>query len=186
MNWDKLAPAKNIIIGLSEKSGFHLAVRQTVCLPILAPNEITSEIAQFWQRRRVKFSVISNDVMYGQRGSLWWNAVTFDMSKLRSDLTVTLNKEERKVECLLDVKTTLQQITPMNQMYWVEEMAAFESYLQSGDERTEEWVDFQKEYRKDNRRWVWSIIITVGITVIIGQVAGGLMTWLFSLLTSSK
>jgi hypothetical protein len=186
MNRDKLVPAENIMISESETPGFHLSVRHTVSLPTPLPKTITNEIAQFWQQRRVTFSAISDKVMYGQRGSLWWNAITFDMSKLRSDLTVTLDKEEGKVECLLDVKTTLQQITPMNQMYWVEEMTAFESYLQAGDERTEEWAEFQKEYRKDNKRWVWGIVITAGIAVILSQVAVGLMTWLFSLLTGSE
>jgi hypothetical protein len=186
MNGEKLVPAENIMISQSENPGFHLSVRHTVSLPTPLPKTITNEIAQFWQQRRVIFSAISDNLLYGQRGSLWWNAITFDMSKLRSDLTITLDKEEGKVECLLDVKTTLQQITPMNQMYWVEEMTAFESYLQSGDEKAEEWAEFQNEYRKDNKRWVWGIIITVGITLFLSQVTVGLITWLLSLLTDSK
>jgi len=186
MNEEDLVTEENITISQSEKRGFHLLVRQIVDLPAPLPETITHEIAHFWNQRRVTFSEISDNMMCGQRGSLWWNAITFDMSKLRSDLTINLDKEQGKIECLLDVKTTLQQITPMNQMYWVEEMTAFKSYLQSGDEKTEEWAEFQKEYRKDNKRWVWGIVITVGIIVFVSQAAGELIRWLLRMLTNSK
>ena len=185
-NGETLVAEENITISKSEKPGFHLLIRQIITLPAPLPETINDKIIRFWAQRRITFSAVSDKMMYGQRGSLGWNAITFDMSKLRSDLAIHLDKEQGKVECLLNVKTTLQQITPMNQMYWVEEMSAFDSYLHSGDERKEEWVEFQKEYRKDNRRWVWGIAVTAGIAVLAGQVAGGLLSWLISLLTGSK
>ena len=186
MNEEKIAPPQNILIGPSEKPGFHLEVKTNVNLPAPQPKSIEKEIAQFWQQRRVEFLEISDHRMSGQRGSLWWNAITFDMSKLRSDLTVTLNKEAGKVECVLDVKTSLQQITPMNQQYWVEEMVAFESYLQSGDDKKNEWAEFQQDYSKDNKRWMWGIVITVGVAAIASQIAGRFFPWLFGLLSGSN
>lgn len=183
---ERSGTGENITISPSTKTGFHLLVRQIVKLSVPFPTTITDEIAEFWSRRRVRFSEVTGKIMHGQRGSLWWNAVTFDMSKLRSDLTVLLDQEQGQVECLLDVKTTLQQITPMNQMYWVEEMIAFESYLQSGDEKKEEWVEFQKAYRQDNKRWVWGLVVTIGIAAVVGEVVGGLLSWFLGVLTGSK
>lgn len=186
MNQVNTVPEENIIISQSEKLGFHLSVQQIISLSPPLPKTVSQEIAQFWQQRRVIFSEISDNVLLGKRGSLWWNAITFDMSKLRADLTIHLDKEKGTIRCLLDVKTTLQQITPMNQQYWVEEMVAFKSFLQSGDEKKEEWEEFKEEYRKANRHWVWGFAITAGIAVIVSQMVGGLMTWLLSLFSSSK
>lgn len=186
MNEENLASGENILIGQSEKTGFHLSVQTIVSLSAPLPKDIDMEIAQFWQQRRVVFSEISKHTMYGHRGSLWWNAITFDMSKLRSDLTVHLLQETGKVECVLDVKTTLQKITPMNRRYWVEEMIAFESYMQSKDDKPNDWSEFLQEYRKDNKRWVWGIAITVSVAMIVSHVVGGFLSWLLGLVTSSR
>ena len=55
MNEEKIAPPQNILIGPSEKPGFHLEVKTNVNLPAPQPKSIEKEIAQFWQQRRVEF-----------------------------------------------------------------------------------------------------------------------------------
>jgi hypothetical protein len=186
MNSEQNKSYENITITRNEKKRFQLLVKTTVSLEPPLPHTIIDEIALFWTRRRIIILEITDETMTGKRGGLWWNAFTFDMSKLRSALTISIDKNHGIVECSLDINTILQLITPMNQMYWVEEMAAFESSIRTGDDKKEEWDEFRRVHKKENIRWFWRMVTFVGITIIGSQIIGGLLSWLIGLMKASK
>jgi hypothetical protein len=153
-------------------------VKITVSLPPPWPEHTVAGIAQFWSQRRVVFSKVTDEVMVGERGSLFWNAVSFDMGKLRSSLQINLDGNEGFIHCRLRVNTTYQNITQTERMYWVEEMRAFQSFLKFGDERKDEWVQFQKELGKSQ---IWFVVRVLAITALLGIGAGAakfLIKWL--------
>jgi hypothetical protein len=108
----------------------------------------------YWQKRRVVFTEISEDMLIGRRGSLWWNLVTFDMSKLRTELTVKWLAHGNKIECVLEVNTFAQTLTPWNIVYFRLEMETFESFLLNGDLKAKNWENFKRLSRNANRDWL--------------------------------
>jgi hypothetical protein len=172
----ELLKDKDVTVTVSDKPGFDLQIRKVVELSAPLPANLKDNVRHFWEKRRITFLDESEGTLMGMRGSKLWNAVTFDMSKLRSDLSIVFNQQAGTIECVLDVNTSLQQITPMNQMYFVEEMSVFESYLKAGDEQEEAWKEFKQEYSKDNRRWFWRLFLIIGGGMLIGKVFGALLS----------
>lgn len=157
---------------------FGLTVRKRVRLAPPLPLTVATAAAQFWQARGVRFQEVSASRLIGQRGSLWWNPVTFDMSKLRSELRVTVDNEIGAIECVLHVNTLLQSITAMNRQYWIEEMETFEAVLVRNDDRASEWEEFRRDAKKASTSWVVGIAVVVGTATIIRGLAGPFLEWL--------
>lgn len=95
--------------------------------------------------------------LQGRRGSLWGNMTSFDMGKLRAQLTVS-RTGSTEIECVLDVDTRYQDITEWNKAYWHLEMDTLESYLLRGDLREDEWQKFQRSSRA--AAWQWTLSLT--------------------------
>lgn len=162
----------------NDGSSSFLTFRETVRLRTEIDEAVKQKIIYFWEKRRIRFADRSEKILWGKRGSIWWNMVTFDMSKLKSDLTIIIDPKKRCVECVLEVNTKFQHITPMNAAYFAEEMSAFSSYLRNNDEKLQEWKDFKKKYRKSNLMWVLGVLLMASILGILS----GLLEGLFALL----
>ncbi|HEU0172894.1 MAG TPA: hypothetical protein VFV58_01420 [Blastocatellia bacterium] len=162
----------------TEEQPFQLTIKKKARLNRGFNDEVISRIVQFWEKRRIRFGEISGDTLNGKRGSLWWNAMTFDMSKLKADLTIFLLREKRIIECLMTVDTRFQKISPMNRAYFEMEMDAFSAYLLRGEDYEEEWRVFNATHRKDNLRWVARYIIAA---LIIAAIYGS-FEWLMWML----
>lgn len=108
----------------------------------------------YWQQRRIVFTELSEDILIGRRGSLWWNLATLDVSKLRTEITIKRLPQSSKVECILDVNTFAQILTPWDATYLRLEMEIFESYLLNGDLQTKKLENFKQLYRPANRDWL--------------------------------
>lgn len=156
---------------------FGLVVRKSVRLPQQQLPTLAAVVVQFWQARGVRFVEVTDSRMVGRRGSLWWNAVTFDMSKLRSDLTVTIDAGTGLVACTMRVNTILQSITAMNRRYWREEMDVFESVLVRNDDRASEWTEFQRESKKASVGWVMAIVVAVVSGIVGREFIGQIFVW---------
>jgi hypothetical protein len=156
---------------------FGLIVRKGVRMTLPLPPTVAGAVAQFWRARGVRFLEVTDSRMVGRRGSLWWNAVTFDMSKLRSELTVTIDAGTGIVACTLRVNTILQSITAMNRRYWSEEMDVFESVLVRNDDRASEWRQFTRQSRKASIGWVLAIAVAVGSATIGREFIQQIFAW---------
>ena len=106
----------------------------------------------FWSRRRIEFSESLDNTLKGKRGSLLGNITSFDMSKLMSELTITVSAENQ-VHCVLKVNTFMQIITEYNKAWWNLEMETFESYLLQTDEQDERWEKFKSNDKKAAIAW---------------------------------
>ena len=96
--------------------------------------ETRQKIISFWQEHGVVFANTQGDILQGQRGSMWGNLTSFDMSKLMATLTVS-RMDEAEIECVLEIDTYAQYITSGNKAYWQREMDTFESWLLRGDKK---------------------------------------------------
>ena len=109
----------------------------------------------FWRNRGIEFDQIAGDNLSGRRGSLWKNLYTFDMSKVKAALSISVD-DARHCSCELDVSTDYQIITVSNLHYWKLELLTFSSYMLDGSMREPEWIAFREENRKSASRWLWS------------------------------
>jgi hypothetical protein len=159
----------------TEDLPWQLSVKKTVRLKTDLNDEVISRIVQFWERRRIRFEEMSGNALNGKRGSLWWNLVTFDQSKLKADLMILLSPEKRSVECLMVVNTRFRHITSMGQAYFETEMNAFSAFLRRGEDYKEEWRTFKAALRKDTWKWIVTYIIAALITCAIS----GVFEWLW-------
>lgn len=119
--------------------------------------QVKQKIMAFWHKRGIVFSQTNGDVLKGRRGSRWGNLTSFDMSKLRADLTIT-KTGPGDIGCVLDVNTRYQDITEWNEAYWRLEMDTLENYLLHDDQREEEWRQFRGASRA--AAWQWSLSFT--------------------------
>ncbi|RYZ86482.1 MAG: hypothetical protein EOP04_13790 [Proteobacteria bacterium] len=106
----------------------------------------------FWSRRGMAFQSTPQDLLLGKRGHLLGNLTSFNMTKLMSNLTVTV--DGTNVEAVLVVNKLGQSITDWNRAWWNLEMEIFESHLLSGDNQEERWAQFLKEYK--SQAWIWT------------------------------
>jgi hypothetical protein len=105
----------------------------------------------YWQERRIVFTEVSEDVLIGRRGSLWWNLVTFDVSKLRTELTIKRLTQRNAIECVLHVNTFAQTFTSWDATYLRLEMETFEGFLLNGDLQAKKWDNFKQLARRAKR-----------------------------------
>ena len=148
-----------VAFGKSARPGLRLLVTFTTKVSVPVATTLDQQIADFWEERHVTFHKKSNDELVGSRGSLWWNPITFNMSRLKSDLVVRIDRNSGAIVCELDVNTVLQTITPMNKKYWIEEMRSFEDFLASGTIGRASWDKFGKDYRNANIRWTLGLVL---------------------------
>ena len=128
-----------------------IIVEKTFQIPIW--DEFTRfKMVDFWSRRRIEFSESSGNILKGKRGSLLGNITSFDMSKLMSELTITVSAENQ-VHCVLNVNTFMQIITDYNKAWWDLEMETFQSYLLQADEQDERWRRFRANDKKASIAW---------------------------------
>ena len=87
---------------------------------------------------------------------MFWNLVSYDMSRLRADLRIQSPEPER-IYLTLTVCTVFQQITEWNRAYWELELATCESFLQRGDLRETQWTEFRKANRRAALVWTFTM-----------------------------
>ncbi len=116
---------------------------------------IRRKIVDFWQERRVVFTVSEGRTLEGKRGSLLGNMTSFDMTRLITTLTVS-RTSPAEIVCRLDIDTTFQSITTWNEAYWQLEMDTFESWLLYGEDKKAEWEAYYKTARAGDIRWLLS------------------------------
>ena len=139
------------------KNPFQLQVVKTLFVP--AWNDmVKAEAITFWQGRGINFDEVTDNYLRGHRGSVWGNLTSFDMSKLITDLTLTISPTEpHEVFCCLEIDTQFQVVTEWNREYWQLELDTFESHLLYGDQKEGEWDQLRKESRASDYLWVLSL-----------------------------
>ena len=133
----------------------------TVARTIGVPNwddVIRTKAKAFWAERRITFTEESAHVLAGRRGSLAFNLISFDPTRLMATLTIT-SLEPSKIDCVLTVNTFGQAMTDWNKACLNLEMATFESYLVDNDRKEELWARFLKRLNIANVKWA----LTFGI-----------------------
>lgn len=136
---------------------FQLQVVKTMHIPIW-DQQVEEKAVAFWQERGINFSEKTPRRLLGNRGSIWGNLTSFDMSKLITNLTLTISPmEPYEVSCCLDVDTRFQVVTEWNKEYWQLEMDTFESYLLYGDQKKGGWDQLRRESRALDYLWVLSL-----------------------------
>lgn len=139
------------------KSLFQLQVVKTMYISTWN-EQVKAGVIAFWQGRGISFDEVTDSYFKGHRGSVWGNLTSFDMSKLITDLTLTISPmEPYKVICSLDVDTRFQIVTDWNKEYWQLELDTFESYLLHGDQKKGEWDQLRKESKALDGLWVLSL-----------------------------
>jgi hypothetical protein len=113
------------------------------------------KVVDFWSRRRIKFSETSSHTLVGTRGSWLGNLISYDMSKLKSELMITVSPAN-ELRCRLKINTLMQIITEYNKAWWNLEMESFESYLLETDEQEERWERFSANNKKAAIVWTLS------------------------------
>jgi len=88
------------------------------------------------------------------------------MSKLMTKLLVTASNTN-EVDCILEINTIFQEITPANRLWWDLEMQAFESFLLRHDEEKETWESFKSFHNKAVWAWALGIFILSCLSAII-------------------
>jgi len=132
-----------------------LQIRKTISLPVW--DETTKQkILTYWEARGIVFTDTQGDVLTGRRGSMIGNLISFDMSKLLANLTVSRTGAS-EIECILEVNTILQIVTEWNTAYWQLEMDTLESWLLHNDGKEAEWRLFQRGMRKAATQWATSL-----------------------------
>jgi len=111
----------------------------------------------FWQKRGMVFTEITDISLTGHRGSWFGNLTSYDMSKLKAILT-TSQIGPQEIFCSLEINTEFQMITEWNKAYWELELKTLESFLVRGDQREQEWEQFQKDSKA--AAWQWSLSFT--------------------------
>lgn len=122
-------------------------------------DENRQKLVYFWSERRFRFVDTSIVPLVARRGHILWNLISYDMMRLRADLSISSSKPSH-IDLLLTVHTTFQQITECNRAFWDLEMATCESFLIRGDKRETEWVEFMRAHRK--AAIIWTLTMGVG------------------------
>ena len=120
--------------------------------------QVKAEAIAFWQRRGISFNEVTDNHFEGRRGSVWGNLTSFDMSRLITNLRLTVSPTKPyEVFCCLDIDTRFQVVTEWNKEYWQLELDTFESHLLCGDQKEGEWDQLRKESRALDYLWVLSL-----------------------------
>lgn len=123
-------------------------------------NEPTRQkLVEFWGKRRFSFSPSHEAHLSANRGSLIGNAISFDMSRLLTELRIE-PVAPKKILLSMTVDTRLQSITEWNRAFWDLEMATCESFIKTGDLLENQWAEFSKGDRKAS--WTWVLTLTLG------------------------
>jgi hypothetical protein len=102
------------------------------------------KVIGFWEERRVEFDAVDGDTLVGHRGSLFGNLLSFDMTKLRAELTVTYSAGH--IHARIAVNTVGQTVTEWNRAWWLIEMCIFESWVVDDNPQAERWQAFLDAY----------------------------------------
>jgi len=114
-------------------------------IPIPEWNEETKQrIIAFWEQRRMVFTDTEGDTLRGRRGNLWGNLISFDMSRLKTTLTV-VRASPQLIHCQLNIDTFYQYITDQNRAYWDNELEALAAYLAPADSTLLRAADVPKQ-----------------------------------------
>ena len=125
---------------------------------------LKEHIVAFWEARGFRFDDPDARVLIATRGSLWGNCTSFDMSKLITRLEVRY-LDTSEIECVMNVNTVFQIITPWNKEHWRLEMDTFENWFLIGDELQDEW----QQYRRNSSRSDIQCVMTFGLYGLIKQ-----------------
>lgn len=150
---------------MSRGRPLHRVISKTLQLPTWN-QDVKQQIISFWSARGFSFSQESGDTIVGTRGSIWGNLTSFDMSKLISTLTVSIN-DSACCTCTLDVYTIAQTITPWNAAHWQLELDTFENWILYGNAMEHEWAELQNASAKSNLLWVSIIVFSTIFLVLV-------------------
>jgi len=142
-----------------------MKIEKTFSVPIWN-KEMEQRTINFWTRRGIAFKKISESNYIGKRGNLFGNLTSFDMSKLMTELTITIS--QNKIDCSLEVNTFAQQITEQNKAYWDLELDTFNNFLKRSDEKKEEWDKMGIEVKKAKMSTLSKGIISGLVGGVIG------------------
>ena len=135
-------------------------------------------IASFWALRGFRCDAVQDSTLRGTRGSLLGNCISFNMSRLKTNLVIE-RIGAQECRCSLNINTAFQVITEYNKAHWRLELDTFEGFMTSGDLNSKEW----RQYR--SRAISFDILIVIGILAIAGilgfgaGVLSGVMKWVF-------
>lgn len=73
--------------------------------PSLGTAELIAGAQRYWSPRRFSLRARGTTIS-GTRGSLWWNLVAFDVTRLKSDLALVLRPD--LVRCKLELNSSFQ------------------------------------------------------------------------------
>jgi hypothetical protein len=121
--------------------------------------DVRQKLISFWSARRFHFSDTAATWLIAKRGHILWNLISFDMTRLRADLSISPVRPDL-ISLTLTVHTAFQHITEWNRAYWDLEMATCESFLLRDDIRETEWVEFRKANRK--AAILWTLTMSLG------------------------
>ena len=125
----------------------------TKCIDAPWTDDTRQKLISFWSERRFRFADTSATSLVAQRGHILWNLISYDMTRLRAELRIR-SPQSGRIELLMTVHTTFQQITEWNRAVLELEMTTCESFLLRDDMREAEWAEFMKAHRK--AAWVWT------------------------------
>ena len=121
--------------------------------------EMRQKLIAFWLKRHFHFSDTTSSPLVATRGHILWNLITFDMTRLRADLSVG-SVQPGRIDLAMAVHTAFQQVTEWNRAFWDLEMATCESFVLHGDSREAEWIEFTRANRRANI--IWTLTLALG------------------------
>lgn len=121
--------------------------------------EVRQKLIAFWLKRRFYFSDTTSSPLVATRGHILWNLITYDMTRLRADLSIG-SMQPGRIDLVMTVQTAFQQVTEWNRAFWHLEMATCESFVLCGDLREAEWIEFTRANRKANI--IWTLTFALG------------------------
>ncbi|HEY9787402.1 MAG TPA: hypothetical protein V6D17_18580 [Candidatus Obscuribacterales bacterium] len=133
----------------------HLSSIYTVVRAIRVPEwdeETRSRTITFWTQRGMHFFETGTNVLRARRGRLLHNVYSFDNSKLKADLTLTV-ADLPIVDCVMHIDTSFQDWTDWNRAYFHLEMVTFETFLLRDDKQEKLWQCFKKDSNLATTRW---------------------------------
>ncbi len=112
----------------------------------------------FWNRRGFRNAAINSNLeLVGTRGSWFGNFTSFNMSKLKTSLTMSSPKSDQVV-VELDVNTLGQLITEWNLAYWRLEIIELHTILLGEGNISDLWHRFQRNSRRASILWMFSFM----------------------------
>ena len=129
-----------------------MKVTRDVEVPTWNAEAATAGVDYLRRRGFCNAQLLADLLVIGNRGSLWGNLTSFDMTKLRAVIRLSSNRKNHVFAELL-VDTFAQQITEWNLATWRLEMAELHRVVCGVGHLEGVWDRFQQESRAAGRAW---------------------------------